>query len=419
MNERITPSPSPDVPADSAPRLERPPRARTTLESPAQRIENEKRIQRFLMLALRMLFLVLLVTVSLLPFVGQITQNQHFTFSQYMIPFIATAVFGVVVLILDAAMPSRPLASIIAIYLGLVAGLVGALAMGALLDLVAESWDLTLNRTGLAYLQLIKIAIGITLCYLAVSTVLMTKDDFRLVIPYVEFAKQVRGVRPLLLDTSVLIDGRVESLGKAGFLEAPLVLPQFVIDELQTLADSSDKQKRARGRRGLEMVRALQISPYADLTIDPSTSIPGHSVDAMLLDVASRQNLRILTTDYNLNKVADIQGVAALNLNDLANTLRPQYLPGDSVTVEIIKPGEGHGQGVGYLADGTMVVVEDASELIGQQIPTIVTNALQTTAGRMIFSKLADGIRTQPSTAERMAKMATTQPRATRRPEPR
>ena len=381
-------------------------------------MEHEKRIQRVLMLALRMLFLVLLVAVSLLPFVGQITDETQPDFSKYLFPLLATFAFGVVVLLLDAALPNRPLASIIAIYLGLIAGLVGALAIGTLLDLVAESWDLTLNRTGLAYLQLIKIAIGITLCYLAVSTVLLTKDDFRLVIPYVEFAKQVRGVRPLLLDTSVLIDGRVEALGKAGFLEAPLVLPQFVIDELQTLADSGDKQKRARGRRGLDMVRALQVSAFVDLTIDPTPGMPGHSVDAMLLDVASRQNLRILTTDYNLNKVADIQGVAALNLNDLANTLRPQYLPGDHVSVEVVKPGEGHGQGVGYLPDGTMVVVEDASNLIGQQVSTIVTNALQTTAGRMIFSKLADGAPLQTN-AERMAKMATSQPRATRRPEGR
>jgi len=419
MNERTPTPPSTDTPAELLPRSKRTLRARGTFESPAQRIENEKRIQRFLMLALRMLFLVLLVTVSLLPFVGQITQNEHFTFSQYMIPFIATAVFGVIVLLLDAVMPNRPLASIIAIYLGLVAGLVGALAMGALLDLVAESWDLTLNRIGLAYLQLIKIAIGITLCYLAVSTVLLTKDDFRLVIPYVEFAKQVRGVRPLLLDTSVLIDGRVEALGKAGFLEAPLVLPQFVIDELQTLADSSDKQKRARGRRGLDMVRALQVSPYLDLNIDPTRALPGRNVDTMLLDLASRQNLRILTTDYNLNKVADIQGVAALNLNDLANTLRPQFLPGDSVSVEIAKHGEGQGQGVGYLPDGTMVVVEEAANLIGEQVNTIVTNALQTTAGRMIFSRLADGSPHEPTGAERMAKMATSQPRATRRPEGR
>ncbi len=419
MNERNTPTPSVEAAPDSAPVAPRQRRARIDFESPAKRAEHERRLQRFLMLALRMLFLVLLVTVSLLPFVGQITPSDSLNFGEYWIPFLATVLFGIVVLVLDAALPNRPLASIIAIYLGLIAGLVGALAIGALLDLVAESWDLTLDRRGLAYLQLIKIAIGITLCYLAVSTVLLTKDDFRLVIPYVEFAKQVRGVRPLLLDSSVLIDGRVEALGKAGFLEAPIVLPQFVIDELQTLADSADKQKRARGRRGLDMVRALQVSPYLDLTIEPTPSMPGHSVDALLLDLASRQNLRILTTDYNLNKVADIQGVAALNLNDLANTLRPQYLPGDSVTVEIVKPGEGQNQGVGYLPDGTMVVVEDASDLIGQQVQTIVTNALQTTAGRMIFSRPADGTRPPMSAAERMAKMATTQPRTTRRPEPR
>src|SRR5690606_1473304 len=178
-----------------------------------------------------------------------------------------------------------------------------------------------LSKTGMAYLGLIKLAIGITMCYLAVSIVLTTKDDFRLVIPYVEFAKQMRGVRPLLLDTSVLIDGRIESICQTGFIDAPLVLPQFVIEELQTLADSSDKLKRARGRRGLNVVSKLQANAYVDLSID-NADLPRQSVDHMLLQMAADQNLRILTTDYNLNKVAQIHGVTALNLNDIANALK-------------------------------------------------------------------------------------------------
>src|SRR5690606_37467722 len=184
---------------------------------------------------IRTLFLVLLVTVSLLPFVGTLTESNDFTFWDYLVAFFATFTFGTIVLLIDAAVPNKRLASVFGIYLGIIAGLIGALAIGALLDLVASSWDLTLNKTGLAYLGLIKLAIGITMCYLAVSIVLTTKDDFRLVIPYVEFAKQVRGVRPLLLDTSVLIDGRIESICQTGFIDAPLVLPQFVIEELQTL----------------------------------------------------------------------------------------------------------------------------------------------------------------------------------------
>src|SRR5258705_6537213 len=152
-------------------------------------------------------------------------------------------------------------------YLGVIAGLVGALAVSTLLDLVVKSWDLTAGNWP-AYVSLIKLAIGMTMCYLAVSIVLTTKDDFRLVIPYVEFAKQVRGVRPLLLDTSVLIDGRIDGMGQTGVIDAPLVLPQFVIDELQALADSADKLKRARGRRGLTLVSKLQANPFVASSID-------------------------------------------------------------------------------------------------------------------------------------------------------
>ena len=200
--------------ADSSP----PPRVTAP---PSVRARNEHRSQRLLLLTIRLLFIVLLVTVSLLPFVGAITDNeQGFSAADYIGPFLAMLALGVVVVLIDTATGNKRLSSVFGVYLGIVAGLVGALAIGALLDLVAESWDLN-SPTHVAYLALIKLAIGITLCYLAVSVVLTTKDDFRLVIPYVEFSKQVRGVRPLLLDTSALIDGRIESLGSTGFLEAP------------------------------------------------------------------------------------------------------------------------------------------------------------------------------------------------------
>jgi uncharacterized protein YacL len=247
--------------------------------------------------------------------------------------------------------------------------------------------------------------------------VLTTKDDFRLVIPYVEFAKQVRGVRPMLIDTSILIDGRIDSLSQSGFVDAPLVVPQFVINELQTLADSSDKLKRARGRRGLEMVSKLQDNPYVDVTLDP-TEAPGHSVDHMLIHVAAEQKLRILTTDYNLNKVAQINGVSVLNLNDLTGTLRPQVIPGENLLVEIVKRGEAPGQGVGYMPDGTMVVIENAADRVGDSVPAVVTNSLQTSAGRMIFGRLAEDAEAarDAELVEQMADAATDQPRATEPP---
>jgi uncharacterized protein YacL len=367
---------------------------------PSELAETERRRQRLFLLAVRTMFLVLLVTVSLLPFVGALTETQHeFSFWDYAIPFLATFAFGALVVLIDAAIPNKRLSAVFGIYLGLIAGLVGALAIGALLDLVAASWDLSRDRTWTAYLGLVKMAIGITMCYLAVSIVVTTKDDFRLVIPYVEFAKQIRGVRPLLIDTSVLIDGRIEGLAQTGFLDAPLVVPQFVIEELQSLADSSDKLKRARGRRGLAIMSKLQGNPSIDISID-NTDLPRRSVDHMLLQMAAEQHLRILTTDYNLNKVAEIQGVTVLNLNDLANTVKSQAIPGETLTVEVVKHGE-----------GTMVVIEDAADHIGRTVSLVVTNSLQTTAGRMIFGTLKDVHTSDGVThTDAMAKAATNQP---------
>jgi uncharacterized protein YacL len=382
-------------------------------------LEAQRRKQRFMLMAIRTVFLALMVTVPLLPFVGTLStvDVEAFGFWDYMTPVLVTFVFGTVVLLIDASTPNKRLASVFATYLGIIAGLIGALAIGYLIDLIGKSWDLTAGKTGPAYLQLVKLAIGIAICYLAVSIVLTTKDDFRLVIPYVEFAKQVRGVRPLLVDTSILIDGRIDLLGLTGFVDAPLVVPQFVLEELQTLADSGDKLKRARGRRGLAMVSKLQANAFVDVSID-NADLPRKSVDHMLLDLAKAQSLRILTTDYNLNKVAEIHGVSVLNLNDLANALKSQAVPGESLTVEVVKHGEGATQGVGYLPDGTMVVIEDAAKAVGQTVTCTVTNSLQTTAGRMIFAQMNSNgpVSSAPTTdtagVEQMAHAATHQPRA-------
>ena len=396
--------------------------------TPAAVTEQKRQSLRLILLSARLLFLVLLVTISLLPFVGAITEGtQTFNPSDYIGPFIATLVFGILVLIIDVYTPNKRLASVFGVYLGIVAGLFAALAMGAMLDLVADSWSLTGSPERAAYLSMVKLAIGLALCYLAVSIVLTTKDNFRLVIPYVEFSKQVRGVRPLLVDSSALIDGRIDLLSQTGFLDAPLIMPQFVLDELQRLADSADRLKRARGRRGLTIVSKLQANPRIDVSIDP-TDATGLSVDHKLLNLASGQNLRVLTTDYNLNKVAQIHNVTVLNINDLANMLKSQVMPGEALMVEVVKAGEERGQGIGYMPDGTMVVVEDASKFVGKMINLTVTNSLQTSAGRMIFGKCnaledidpenIDPAKTLPQSTASMAKSATNQPRMISHPNP-
>jgi uncharacterized protein YacL len=196
--------------------------------------------------------------------------------------------------------------------------------------------------------------------------------------------------RPLgmLVDTSAIIDGRIGDLISTGFVDRELVIPVFVLQELQRVADSTDPQRRARGRRGLEVVHDLRLSSHPVAT--PEVAVPDVTdVDAKLVRVAHELDLPILTTDYNLNKVAQIQGVQVLNVNDLANALKPAVLPGEALRVKVIREGKEAEQGVGYLDDGTMIVVEGARDHIGELVETEVTSVLQSPSGKMIFTRLA------------------------------
>ena len=199
-----------------------------------------------------------------------------------------------------------------------------------------------------------------------------------------------RQTQPLamLVDTSAIIDGRIGDLISTGFVDRELVIPVFVLQELQRVADSTDPQRRARGRRGLEVVHDLRLSSHPVAT--PEVSVPDITdVDAKLVRVAHEQDMPILTTDYNLNKVAQIQGVRVLNVNDLANALKPAVLPGEALRVKVIREGKEAEQGVGYLDDGTMIVVEGGRERIGELVETEVTSVLQSPSGKMIFTRLA------------------------------
>jgi uncharacterized protein YacL len=196
--------------------------------------------------------------------------------------------------------------------------------------------------------------------------------------------------RPLamLVDTSAIIDGRIGDLISTGFVDRELVIPVFVLQELQRVADSTDPQRRARGRRGLDVVHDLRLSSHSVAT--PEIAVPDVAdVDAKLVRVAHELDMPILTTDYNLNKVAQIQGVQVLNVNDLANALKPAVLPGEALRVKVIREGKEAAQGVGYLDDGTMIVVEGARDHIGELVETEVTSVLQSPSGKMIFTRLA------------------------------
>jgi uncharacterized protein YacL len=192
---------------------------------------------------------------------------------------------------------------------------------------------------------------------------------------------------PLLLDTSAIIDGRIADVSAAGFLRGELIVPQFVLNELQFVADSADGMRRARGRRGLEVLKRLQKDAPALIKIVNDDPEGTQRVDEKLVLLAKKWACPVITNDYNLNKVASLQGVTVLNINELANAVKTVLIPGETLYIQIIQPGKEIGQGVGYLEDGTMVVVEDGQSYLEQSIPVTVTKVLQTAAGRMIFAK--------------------------------
>jgi uncharacterized protein YacL len=228
-------------------------------------------------------------------------------------------------------------------------------------------------------------------CYAAVAMLLQTKDEFRFIIPYVEFSKQLKGSKPLVLDTSVIIDGRIADICDTGIIDTKLIVPRFVLQELQGIADSSDKIRRNRGRRGLDVLKRMQTNPKVDLQMHEA-NLPElrdvQKVDERLVVLAQALSARIVTNDFNLNKICQLQGVEVINLNELSNALKLVALPGEMLQVKITKQGDQIGQGVGYLDDGTMVVVEQGRQYIGQDVAITVTSVLQTPAGRMIFGRV-------------------------------
>ena len=236
------------------------------------------------------------------------------------------------------------------------------------------------------YATAVKIISWVLLTYLSVAVILQTKDSFRFVIPYVEFRRQTRGEKALIVDTSAIIDGRIADLIETGIIQDPLVVPSFVLSELQAIADSSVRTRRLRGRRGLDVLSRLRGSQRVEVKVYESEE-SDEPVDHRIVKLAATLDGRILTADFNLNKTAQVQGIEVINLNDLANSLKPVVIPGETMPVTIIKPGEGADQGVGYLEDGTMVVVEDGKSRIGKNITIAVTSVLQTSAGRMIFGR--------------------------------
>ncbi len=392
-----------------------------------------------MLVILRAVFMLALGVVAITFIVGSEPQAGATEWFHRHADLLLISCLGValIVIAIDIFIPQKSLKGISGVFFGLVVGMVIAFGLSLIVDLAVESLtrtfpDLrrpvfadvpveepiievdeqgrrlhttktTIKRQQIGYsdhpfVSTVKLILGVICCYLTVSFILQTKDDVRFVIPYVEFARQAKGGRPLVLDTSVIIDGRILDIADTRVFESEFIVPKFVLGELQSIADSAEKLKRNRGRRGLDILNKLQGISTIDVRIMDYRAEPGGptTVDERLVDLAMQVNGRIVTNDYNLNQVAQVHGVDVININDIANALKPVYLPGERFRLKIVKPGEDPGQGVGYLEDGTMVVINGGRDFIGQSVDVSVTSSLQTSAGRMIFAR-ADGATPAPS----------------------
>ncbi len=303
--------------------------------------------------------------------------------------FFLLVLLSIGVIAVDMAFPKKKIEWISAIYFGLLIGLVTTYVMQLALEpFFADQPGEAGGQTD-SVRQSVTATLLLVFSYVGVSFILQTRNDFRFVIPYVEFQRNVKGVKPLILDTSVVIDGRIADVMETKIIDSPLLMPRFAIVELQHIADSSDRNRRTRGRRGLDILSRLQNMQGVDLQID-DTDLPefaNQPVDLKLVALAKRLSGKLVTNDYNLNKVAKLQGVTVINLNDLASALRPVFLPGERFEGDVVKTGEEAGQGVAYLDDGTMVVIDQGRPHIAERVVVTVTSVLQTSAGRMIFAR--------------------------------
>lgn len=311
----------------------------------------------------------------------------------------ATLTIAVFFICVDILSPRKKLAVFSGTFLGLIVGIAVAWGLSFVVRLLADQYLPRLDPQDISYrrlaeqqeaiVQFVNMVVGIVCVYLSISFILQTKDDFRFIIPYVEFTKQLRGARPFVVDTSAIIDGRLVDIAATGMIDSRLLVPRFVLDELQLVADSPDKLKRNRGRRGLDMLNKLQSTRKVETIIyDWHGAMDADSIDQKLLALTRELNGRLLTTDHNLTRVGQVRGVEMVNINELASALRPVVLPGEKLSLRLVRPGEEPSQGVGYLQDGTMVVVEQGRPHVNEEVEVVVTNVIQTSTGRLVFARL-------------------------------
>ena len=299
---------------------------------------------------------------------------------QYQGALIGLAV-GIFAILLEMAVRKAPVRALTGAVLGLAAGIL----LASLLALPIKGLPISPELAGIGRFVIYAILGYFGLVFGAKKG---SEFDFKKTISVLKAAPEASNVK--ILDTSVIIDGRIADICETGFLEGVFVIPQFILHELQHIADSSDPLKRARGRRGLDILHRIQKIPFLDVRVIEEDFPKIKEVDTKLIALAKTKNGKVITNDFNLNKVAELQGVTVLNINELSNAVKPVVLPGELMRVFVLKEGKEFGQGVGYLDDGTMIVVENGRKFIGKTIDVAVTSVLQTTAGRMIFTKLKE-----------------------------
>jgi len=298
-----------------------------------------------------------------------------------LIGAISAGILAILLMITEMAMRRVSVRGLSASVFGLAFGLI-------LANLIANAFvALPLNET---FEPLFRVILTLVFCYLGMMIAVHGRDEFNLIIPYIKFSRQDQNDQIILLDTSVIIDGRIADICKTSFVEGRFVIPRFVLKELQQIADSQDSLKRNRGRRGLDILNKIQKNNKLDVKIHEEDFPDISEVDTKLVKLGKMLGAKVFTNDYNLNKIAELQGVSVLNINELAEALRPVVLPGELMEIKVIKEGKEYNQGVAYLDDGTMVVVDNGRYLIGQTVKVVVTSVLQTSAGRMIFTKSSD-----------------------------
>lgn len=322
------------------------------------------------LLFIRVFFFILIVFVGY--FIGTFSQGGNFG-------MVIAGAAGLFLIGLESAMKRVSVRGLSSMVFGLLLGVFMAKLIADVISL------LPLTEETIAVSRVI---LTLIFSYLGAVMALRGKDEFHVIIPYVRFKRQDVGERIVLLDTSAIIDGRVLDIYRTYFFDDRLVVPRFVLQELQTLADSRDELKRQRGRRGLDMVDQMQKDELVDVRIHEDDFSDEKGVDTKLVRLARMLDARICTTDHNLGRVAKIQKVGTLNVHELVTAVRPRLMVGERLEVSLIKEGKEAGQAIAYTPDGTMVVVADAKDHIGQNVMVEVTSVLQTQTGEMIFANI-------------------------------